>query len=216
VITDSLDQWLSDATRGLSAESAARVREEIQQHYDSAREAGGDSGINAIEALGNPRTANRAYRKVLLTEQEALMAPTLTQPNRPNRQRILLTTTFLVAFVWWQTRGHIDPGHWAITIGIFCTLPFVWIFPPTTLGRSRIYVCLQGVRNILVLALVWWYDGWMSALAIAPVFLLIDHFFSYRRLSIFRKLAAGQTYSLLPEEPRLTHAEAVYLKTLRK
>ena len=55
------------ATRGLSAESAAQVRAEIQQHYDSACEAGDD----AIAALGDPRAANRAYRKVLLTEQEA-------------------------------------------------------------------------------------------------------------------------------------------------
>ena len=38
-----LEKWLSDATRGLSAESAAQVREEIQQHYDSACEAGGDA-----------------------------------------------------------------------------------------------------------------------------------------------------------------------------
>ena len=60
------------------------MREEIQQHYDlahedSAREAGGD----ALAALGDPRAANRAYRKVLLTEQEAMLAPTFTQPNDP-------------------------------------------------------------------------------------------------------------------------------------
>ena len=39
---------------------------------------------------------------------------------------------------------------------------------------------------------------------------------TYRRLTIFRKLAAGQTYSLLPEEPKLTHLEAIHLRTLRK
>jgi hypothetical protein len=32
----------------------------------------------------------------------------------------------------------------------------------------------------------------------------------------FRKLAAGQTYSLLPEEPKLTHLEAIHLRTIRK
>ena len=74
-----LEQWLSGATRGLSAESAAQVRAEIQQHYDAATEAGDD----ALAALGDPRVSNRAYRKVLLTEREARMAPVLTQSKRP-------------------------------------------------------------------------------------------------------------------------------------
>ena len=210
-----LEQWLSDATRGLSAESAAQVRAEIEQHYDSAREAGGDAA-DAMRALGDPRAANRAYRKVLLTEQEAMMAPSLTQSKRPNFQRMLLSAALVAAVFWWVTRKEIDPGHLAFTIGIFCAVPFAWIFPPTTFERSRIYVSLQGVRNILVLAILWWYDGWMGALALAPVLFLINFFFSYRRLSIFRKLAAGQTYSLLPEEPQLTHLEAIHLNTLRK
>ena len=54
------------------------------------------------------------------------------------------------------------------------------------------------------------------ALVIGAVFFCLDYVFTYRRLSIFRKLAAGQTYSLLPEEPQLTHLEAIYLNTLRK
>jgi hypothetical protein len=211
----SLDQWLAAATKGLSADSAARVREEIQQHYDSSREAG-DGAADVMSALGNPRTANRAYRKVLLTEQEALMAPALAQHKRPDLSRVLLSSAAMAVLAWWQMGKNTDLGRLAFTIGIFCTLPFAWIFPPTTLERSRIYISLQGVRNVLVLATIWWYDGWMGALALAPVLFLIDFFFSYRRLSIFRKLAAGQTYSLLPEEPQLTHAEAVYLNTLRK
>lgn len=213
----SLEQWLSDATRGLSAESAARVREEIQQHYDlahedSAREAGGD----ALAALGDPRAANRAYRKVLLTEQEALLAPTFTQPKRPGFQRILLSATLLAALVWWLSGKRQGPGFWPIMVAIFSTIPFSWIFPPTTLERSRIHVYVNGARDILVFGMAWWYQGWIVALVIGAVFFGLDYVFTYRRLSIFRKLAAGQTYSLLPEEPQLTHLEAIYLNTLRK
>ena len=211
-----LDQWLSDATRGLSAESAAQVRAEIQQHYDSACEAGADADIDAIGALGNPRTANRAYRRVLLTEQEALMAPTLTLPKRPSSLRILLSVAVLAGLLGWLAPKHHDPGFWPITIAIFCTMPLTWFFPLTTLERSRVFLYIHGLRSILVVGIAWWFQGWITALALGAVCFLPDYFLSYRRLSIFRKLAAGQTYSLLPEEPQLTHVEAIYLNTLRK
>jgi hypothetical protein len=214
--TTPLDQWLFAATKGLSQESAAQVRAEIQEHYDSSREAGG-AAADIMRALGDPRTANRAYRKVLLTEQEAMMAPSLTQPKRPGLSRILASSALLGALVWWQTSNrHIGPGYWPITFAIFCTIPFAWIFPPTTLARSRIYVYVIGVRNILVAAMFGWYYGWIGALPLGAVLFLLDYFFGYRRLAIFRKLAAGQTFSLLPEEPKLTHLEAIQLRTLRK
>ncbi len=208
----SLDQWLLDATRGLSPESAAQVRAEIEQHYDSAREAGGD----ALAELGDPRAANRAYRKVLLTEREAMMAPVLTRPKRRTLPRILFGAAAVAALLWWLAGKSHGPGHWPITIAIFCNLPLVWFFPPTTLDRSRIHFYFHGVRWVFLIAIAWWYQGWIVALPLGALVFLLDYFFSYRRLSIFRKLAAGQTYSLLPEEPRLTHREAMHLSTLRK
>ena len=208
----SFERWLSDATRGLSAESAARVREEIQQHYDSACEAGSD----ALAALGNPRTANRAYRKVLLTEQEALMAPSLTQPRRAGLSYRLFGFAVLVAILWPLVSKHAGPGFWPIMIAIFCTTPLVWIFPLTTLERSRIYLYLHAFRSIVVIGIAWWYQGWIGALMLAAVCFSLDYFLLYKRLLFFRKLAAGQTYSLLPEEPQLTHLEAIWLRTLQK
>jgi hypothetical protein len=74
----ALDTWLARATRQLSADSAAQVRAEIEQHYDSAREdaiAGGatadEADRSAVSALGDPRAANRQYREVLITRSEA-------------------------------------------------------------------------------------------------------------------------------------------------
>jgi hypothetical protein len=211
----SFERWLSDATRGLSAESAARVREEIHQHCDSAREAGSDA-VDVMRALGDPRAANRAYRKVLLTEQEALLAPALTQPKRPSFQRMLLSATMLSAFVWWLSGKQHGPGFWPVTIAVFCAIPFGWAFPPTTLERSRIHVYVTGVRILLLVGIFGWYWNWIGALSVGAVIFWQEYFFTYRRLSIFRKLAAGQTWSLLPEEPELTHLEAIHLNTLRK
>ncbi len=206
-----VEQWLSDATRGLSAESAAQVRAEIQQHYDSACEAGDD----AIAALGDPRAANRAYRKVLLTEQEAMMAPVLTQPRRSSPLKILLRATLMAPVVWSLAPKHYVAGFWPLTIAIFCILPLAWFFPVTTLERSRIDIYLHGARGLLVVAIAWWYQGWIVALPVGAVCFLLDYLVNYRRLSIFRKLAAGQTYGLLPGEPQLTHLEAICLRALR-
>jgi len=207
-----LDRWLSEATRGLSAESAVQVRAEIQQHYDSACEAGDD----AIAALGNPRTANRAYRKVLLTEREAMMAPALAQPKPLRRRRLLLATAIPVVVAWFLPRKLQLPGFWPIVIVMCCTTPLYWLFRPTTLERTRIYGYVLVVRNILLVAIAWWYRGWTFALPLGAMIVLPDYFFYHQRLSVFRKLAAGQTYSLLPGEPRLTHVEAITLRTLDK
>jgi hypothetical protein len=73
-----LNGWLEKATRRLSKDSAAKVRAEIEEHYESAREAEISCGASMEEAsrialrqLGDPREANCAYRKVLLTSAEA-------------------------------------------------------------------------------------------------------------------------------------------------
>jgi hypothetical protein len=75
-----LSEWLNQATLKLSRESAAKVRAEIQEHFESTRraalEGGAESGAAekiALSALGDPRTANRDYRRVLLTALESRM-----------------------------------------------------------------------------------------------------------------------------------------------
>jgi hypothetical protein len=73
-----LEYWLNEATRGLSKDSTAQVRSEIQEHYNAARETSLISGASldeadrfAIAALGDAEDANRQYLKVLLTSAEA-------------------------------------------------------------------------------------------------------------------------------------------------
>src|ERR1700759_471013 len=74
----ALDTWLARAPRQLSADSAAQVRTEIEQHYESAREDAIRSGASPDEAdlaagsaLGDPRAANSQYREILITHSEA-------------------------------------------------------------------------------------------------------------------------------------------------
>lgn len=77
-MTAEFETWLAQATRHLSRDASAQVRIEIREHYDAARENAMERGSNceeaarvALEALGDARTANRQYRKVLLTAGEA-------------------------------------------------------------------------------------------------------------------------------------------------
>jgi hypothetical protein len=76
----TLEQWLSVATRGLCDAAAARVRAEIGEHYASALESAGTADVDpldverrAVTALGDAKTANRQYRRVLLTEGEDVL-----------------------------------------------------------------------------------------------------------------------------------------------
>src|ERR1700739_1883398 len=73
-----LEVWLKKATRHLSGDSAAQVRTEIQEHYESAREDALSNGARADEAdllaltaLGDAKAANCQYRNILLTAAEA-------------------------------------------------------------------------------------------------------------------------------------------------
>lgn len=77
-MTPDLDRWLEQATRRLSKDSAAQVRTEIQEHYQSAREDAISGGASqdeanrmALIALGDAKTANKQYLRVLLTASES-------------------------------------------------------------------------------------------------------------------------------------------------
>ena len=100
----TLESWLERATFWLAPASAEKVREEIREHYESAFEAERERGVSrynaeraAVKTLGSPAVANRQYRKVLLTANEAKMLE-LWKTTDPRLGRIyaLLASAFLV------------------------------------------------------------------------------------------------------------------------
>jgi len=77
-VIPELEIWLRQATRHLSRDSAAQVRTEIRDHFESAREMAVSQGATteeagrmAVTALGDAKAANCQYRGVLLTSAEA-------------------------------------------------------------------------------------------------------------------------------------------------
>ena len=94
----ALASWLDTATRKLSTESAARVRDEIQQHFESACEdalvAGAtidDSCRSALDSLGDAKAVNRHYRR---EKWGWIPMSSQTSPHRPQSVR------WAVACLW--------------------------------------------------------------------------------------------------------------------
>jgi hypothetical protein len=82
-----LEEWLRVATRGLCPDAVTRVRAEIADHHKSTFESAVAAGVDAAEAerravaaLGDARTANRQYRRVLLTIWQDLLFSNMLSP----------------------------------------------------------------------------------------------------------------------------------------
>jgi hypothetical protein len=133
----ALDTWLAQATRQLSAASAAQVRTEIEQHYESAREDAIRSGASAdeadrsaVSALGDPRAANSQYREILITHSEAKLLRSSACEARffsatPRRKRLLAVVPAAAAMC--------AAGAYAIAT---VTAPFVIPFAATASANA--------------------------------------------------------------------------------
>jgi len=150
-----LNQWLNEATFKLSTESSARVRTEIQEHYELAREEALASGVSeteadiiAVKSLGDARTANRQYRRVLLTASEAKMLKRQRDDEAASVRRPwvrwLKPAYFLVPALLIVAYG---PGwdwqlvHWLVFAGVLelAQLLVMQFLPVYTVGRGRVY-----------------------------------------------------------------------------
>jgi hypothetical protein len=168
-----LQAWLEKATRYLSTDSAAQVCREIQEHYESARDAAIARGRRldeaeraALVALGDARIANRQYRRVLLTKTEADMLGKMQWEASKLCARAWLlwplraipVIPFVaggVAFVF----GYDSIARWALWLAVasaaFLAAPTLCII--YTPSRARVFRCCK-----------WTATGAASALALGP------------------------------------------------
>jgi hypothetical protein len=128
--TTQLELWLQAATRSLSCESAAQVRREIREHWELAREAAIERGDGLEEAeravaasLGDPRAANRRYRRVLLTATEAKMLRDAQWEGR-----VVCARRWLV----WLLRG--------IPVTAGCAAAVAFLYGYGSLGRWLLWI----------------------------------------------------------------------------
>ncbi len=201
-----LEVWLREATRRLSRNAAAQVRAEIQEHYESAREAAMDNGASgkeadrlAVNALGKATTANRQYRKVLLTSAEARMLregdwEMRAICGRPWLKLLLraIPVAALLAAVFLFLRGATALAQMLLIgglgVGLLLAVPFLPVYTPR---RSRVFRWVKCVvlGGILLLAfgpdaLRW---SWLLISCLWPM-----AWMEWTRMTIRRKLPVAE------------------------
>lgn len=201
----TLERWLTIATRRLSAGAALQVRTEIESHYESAFDSALGEGLTesaasarAVESLGDPAEANRAYRKVLLTSLELTWLANFTRADREqhsalNRRirQILAFALFAIAAVQLLTTRRFETFPYILaTVLTLDLLPSVLASVPTQ------RLCqIRWMLLAVVVAALWWFglrERW-GVLLLAAAFAWID----WIKASIRRKLPREQWPSTL-------------------
>ena len=170
-----LEAWLKQATCGLSIDSAARVRTEIQQHYESAANANLARGANpevadraALASLGDAKTSNRQYRQVLLTASEARFLREARWESRAlcshSRWPFLIPAALFCAAIAFFTRGQHDLA-WLLLLGtaglgLLFAAPWLPIYTP---ARGRVFRCVRCAWLVAVVTLASGNQTWMFA-----------------------------------------------------
>jgi hypothetical protein len=194
-----LDGWLKQATRHLSRDSAAQVRTEIQEHYESALEAAMSGGASADEAdrlavtaLGDAKDANCKYRNVLLTSAEARMLREGNWEARAVCSRPWLKWGALLLAAALFLTGAITVA-WALLLGglamgLLFAAPFL---PVYTRSRGRVFRCVKWAVLLGALGLAFGPDvlkwSWLLFSCLWPMVWIES-----TRISIRRKLPIAE------------------------
>jgi hypothetical protein len=166
--TTPLEAWVQEAAAHLSAASAARMRQEITEHFQAAYEEAESEGLDpdaaqrrALAALGDARNVNRRYREVTLTGSEdrllrKVQAETSFVCAYGTKLWILSVATFGAA-IWCLATGRVQAMWPILLLAIGMSLVAVpFLLPVNTLVRSRIF---RGVRWAWLIGVCVWAFG---------------------------------------------------------
>jgi hypothetical protein len=201
-----LDSWLKQATWHLAKDSAAQVRTEIQEHYESARDAAVSNGATIDEAdrlalnlLGDAKTANRQYRYVLLTSAEARMlrdgnweARAICSRSRLKWLLVGVPVAAVLAATALFFSGQIAPARDLLMLGVGMSPLFAaLILPIYTPSRGRVFRRVKWVAMTGALVLVFGSEAlrwsWLLIACLWPLALT-----EWTRASIRRKLPVAK------------------------
>jgi hypothetical protein len=199
----TLETWLMRATCHLSATSAAQVRSEIQEHYESARDEALGSGAtpeeadrSALASLGDARIAGRQYRKVLLTTAEDRLLRETTWEARAFcswfRWLLPVAAVALCAGIWFFIAGKTDLALPLVIGAAGMSLLFARpLMPINTPARARVFRSVRWAWLAAIVLFAVWPDplkqSWVL-LAIAWPIVWVE----WTLYSVRRKLAVAQ------------------------
>ena len=214
----ALDNWLARATRQLSADSAAQVRAEIAQHYESSREAALASGNTADEAdraalaaLGDAKDANCQYRHVLITRNEARILRSSGREAQffcatPFRKSLLVAVPIIAAicaaasyafatvtqaFPTHATSTAVLVARGSLVLAILTALFFaVPLLPIYTPWRARVYRAAKWLAIATVVMIIFDGDRLYSTWLFLSCFWVIAYT-EATRMSLRRKIPAA-------------------------
>jgi len=135
----SLAEWLEIATDGIAAAGRERITREIEAHFAEAVKAHLAQGesepvaqINALEELGDAKTAGRRFRKRHLTAQEEQRLVKIRK-SWTSKLRVMAILLFSVGVMATLHTGR--PKHTLV----YCILNFLgfMIFPMFTFWKLR-------------------------------------------------------------------------------
>lgn len=198
----ALDGWLKQATRQLAKDSATKVRAEILQHYDAAKDNAVTRGATAEEAdrlavaaLGDAKTVNCQYRQVMLTSAEAKLLgdgnwEAKAVCSRPWLKHLMpaIPVACLLAGAALFLSGNPSIARIllaaAVGTGLIFAAPILPIYTPS---RARIFRRVKWVALIGALALALGPDAlkssWLLSTCLWPLVWI-----EWTRVSIRRKL----------------------------
>ena len=193
----TLDQWLRRATLGLSTNSKAIVRAEIQEHYETARAEHGDPAA-ALLSLGDPVEVNCAYRQTLLTSEESRVlgegnweARMVCRHTAVKWLLLSIPTAALLASAALAYKGNGGPARTLFAAGLAMAVllggPFLPIYTPM---RAIAY---RAVKWIAIFAIIGFCSqtlgssGWLLSVSLWPLL-----WSEWTRDAIRRKLPAKQ------------------------
>ena len=170
-MTMEFEAWLTQATKHLSRDAAAQVRDEIQEHYEAARESAmerscssEEAGGIALVALGDATAANRQYRKVLLTSAEARLlregnweAGAVCSRTRLKWLLLAIPAGALLAGIGFFLAGAVAVARVLLVggtgMGVLFAAPFLPVYTPM---RSRVFRAVKCVVLGGMLVLAFW------------------------------------------------------------
>ena len=205
-----LDDWIGRATKGLCAEAAERVREEIESHYAesvaSLMEHGAQPGaaeLEAIKRLGSPYKARRGYLAAYPTVGEmqqfkrsfAQMEAVGQLGYKLHWRELWFVGCAVFLAGVWLIEGHAQV-HWFLLASAFAVLSQAcagritnWTSDQTNARlRYEIYRRAERWITFVIIAIVsamFLAKGWVAALA---PFLLFMIALIYRDRRIWRKV----------------------------